>query len=223
MTPCTQLLISVVRRTRGDRVVELVRSAGATGSTIFLGRGASGNSLLRFLCLGDTEKEVVFTLASPELMPAIIEALRTAPDLCRKAPGIGFLIDVTDFLRSGSGQECQLSGAAPMATTHQLICVIANSGFAYDIMHVARKAGARGGTLLKARGTANENDSSFFGITIVPEKDVILILARNEAVAHILEAVRSCDFLSEPGTGIIFCVPASDFFLLGQAQTPLEG
>lgn len=222
MTSCAQLLITVVRRTRGDRVVELVRDAGATGSTIFLGHGVSGNSFLRLLCLGDTEKEVIFTLAPPELMPAIIEALHTAPDLCRKVPGIGFTIDVKKFFRSGSSQACQPSGAAPMATSHQLICVIANSGYAYDIMHVARQAGAKGGTLLKARGTANRDDSSFFGITIVPEKDVILILTKNEEAPAILNAVRGCDFLSEPGTGIIFCVPASDFFLLGQNQTPLE-
>lgn len=217
MNPCALLLITVVRRTRGDRVVEIARSAGATGSTLFFARGASSNTLLRLLCLGDMEKDVVFTLASPEQMPDIIKALRSAPDLCRKVPGIGFTIDVSTFIRSGSSQVSQTTGDASMPVAHQLICVIANSGFAYDIMHVARDAGATGGTIVKARGTANENDSSFFGITIVPEKDVVLILATESGAPAILEAIRNCDFLSEPGTGIIFTLPVSEFFMLGQA------
>ncbi len=218
MTPCALLLITVVRRTRGERVVELARNAGAKGSTIFLGRGVSSSSLLRLLCLGDTEKEVIFTLAAPEQMPAIIEALKSAPDLCKKVPGIGLTIDVSRFIRSGSESILQSAGDSSMNAAYQLICVIANSGFAYDIMHVARDAGASGGTIVKARGTANESDSSFFGITIVPEKDVVLILAPDAGSGPIINAIRNCEFLAEPGAGIIFTLPVSDFFPLGKDQ-----
>lgn len=218
MTSCAMLLITVVRRSRGDRVVQLVRSAGAMGSTIFLGKGASGNRLLRMLYLGDTEKEMVLTLSTPERMPALIDALRNAPDLCRKVPGIGFTIDVSNYMKSGTGSPCLSTGAIDMSTGRQLICVIANSGTAYDIMQVARKAGATGGTFLRGRGTASEEDSSFFGITIVPEKDVILILSTESETAQIIDTIRNCEVLSEPGSGIIFTLPVVDFFLLGKQQ-----
>lgn len=215
------LLISVVRRGRADRVVELAKGAGARGSSVLFGRGTAGNRILRLLCLADTEKELVFTLASADIMPNIIKALREAPDLCKKVPGIGFTINVTTFLHSGPllAREKKTScGRLPMDTTtaRELICVIVNAGFADDIMHAARAAGAPGGTIIKARGTGTEKDSSFFGITIVPEKEMLMMLANTDISQNILQAVRSCPCLQDPGIGIVFCMEVTDFFPLGQ-------
>lgn len=212
------LLISVVRRGRGDRVVELARGAGAAGSTVLIGKGTAENRIMAMLGLGDTDKELVFTIAPASLMTRIIETLRAAPDLCKNIPGIGLTIDVTTFLRSGTGQipaRERLEENA-MAFEHKLVCVIANAGYAYEIMAAARAAGASGGTILKARGTGSEADGSFFGITIVPEKDMLLILCKNADAGKIMTAVSNCDFLKEPGTGIVFAMPVLDFFPLGQ-------
>ena len=55
--------------------------------------------------------------------------------------------------------------------------------------------------------------------TIVPEKEVLLVLAANDAAPAIFAAVRSAPCLAEPGSGIIFRVAAEDFFPLG-AQRP---
>ena len=48
------------------------------------------------------------------------------------------------------------------------------------ITAAARKAGAGGGTILSARGTAKEGDAKFFGVEIVPEKDMLIILVPSE-------------------------------------------
>lgn len=100
--------------------------------------------------------------------------------------------------------------------SHELISVIVNAGYAEDIMHAARKAGATGGTIINARGTGKEEDVKFFGITIVPEKDFLLILATREQAPGILEAIRTTPCLSEPGMGIAFCVNVERFIPLGR-------
>lgn len=221
----SRLLVSVVRRGRGDRVVALAREAGAKGSTVLMGRGTAQNRILQLLCLADTEKELVFTVASLQEMPGIVRALRSAPDLCKKMPGIGFIVNVNMFFHARDTAEMIDSKARhennPDNTMkcefeHELICVIANAGFADDIMRSARAAGATGGTILKARGTVNEQDSSFFGITIVPEKEMVLILVKRNSLEGILAAVRNCPCLTEPGAGIVFCMPVDSFFPLGQ-------
>lgn len=213
-----KLLISVVRRGRGDRVVALAKEAGARGSTVLLGRGTARSRILQILGLADTEKELVFTIAPERDLPAIIDALKFAPDLCVKMPGIGFVLDVSAFFHSGKGMaNSQPANKAEAAMqNHELICVIVNSGFAEDIMHVARNAGATGGTIIRARGTGTEKDSSFFGITIVPEKEMLMILVRREQTDTILSAVQACPFLAEPGIGIVFCMPVENFFALGK-------
>ena len=64
-----------------------------------------------------------------------------------------------------------------MATnTHELIICIVNNGFSDTVMEAAKDAGARGGTVLNARGTANKEAESFFHIAIQPEKEVVMIL-----------------------------------------------
>lgn len=101
-------------------------------------------------------------------------------------------------------------------TTHKLITIIVNRGFAEDAMDAARKAGAGGGTIINARGTAKEGDAKFFGMEIIPEKDMIFVLAENEKADAILEAVRTLPCLSKPGSGIAFASPAENFTLLGK-------
>lgn len=219
-----KLLISVVRRGRGDRVVAIAKAAGARGSTVLMGRGAANSRIMQIFGFADTEKEIVFTIAPSAEMPPIVHALQYAPDLCVKVPGIGIILDVNVLpqtlggIRSGGETGSftkDVQAEEEKVRNHELICVIVNAGFAEDIMQAARKAGAKGGTILKARGTGREEDKSFFGITIVPEKDMLLILTLRKETDKILQAIRDCPCLSEPGIGIVFSMPVEKFFPLG--------
>lgn len=219
-----KLLISVVRRGRGDRVVAIAKEAGARGSTVLMGRGAANSRIMQIFGFADTEKEIVFTIAPSAEMPPIVHALQHAPDLCVKVPGIGIILDVNVLPQTQAGIRARnMAGSSEenahaeeeKVRNHELICVIVNAGFAEDIMQAARKAGATGGTILKARGTGREEDKSFFGITIVPEKDMLLILTLRSEAERILQAIRDCPFLAEPGIGIVFSMPVEKFFPLG--------
>ena len=59
---------------------------------------------------------------------------------------------------------------------HEVILCIVNTGFSEVVMAAAKDAGARGGTILNARGTANKEAESFFKIAIQPEKEIVMIL-----------------------------------------------
>lgn len=98
---------------------------------------------------------------------------------------------------------------------HQLITLIVNKGYAEDAMAAARTAGARGGTIINGRGTAKEGDEKFFGMEIVPEKDILMILVENGQCDAVIEAVKNLPCLQTPGSGITFCSDAHDFTSLG--------
>lgn len=223
-----KLLIVVTRHGAGDRVARVARDAGARGGTILGGRGCAASRLLQLLCLADTEKDLVLVLAPAADMPVIAAAVRRSQEIFRKTTGIGIVLDATAVLRSAwraaAAPAPDPQGEAMKASTgrepagHQLIFAIVNAGYADDLMAAARGAGATGGTILKARGTGTEADASFFGITIVPEKEVLLVLAESGAAPAICEAVREAPCLEEPGSGIIFCVGAEDFFPLGAGR-----
>ena len=106
-----------------------------------------------------------------------------------------------------------------MESGYTLITVIVNSGYAEAVMAAARGAGASGGSILNARGTGTEEDVKFFGITLVPEKEMLLIVSENEKVAAIVEAVSGVETLNKPGGGVLFTMNVDEFILLGQQKT----
>ena len=93
------------------------------------------------------------------------------------------------------------------AFTHEVILCIVNSGYSAAVMDAAKKFGARGGTVLNARGTAGETAEKFFGITIQPEKEIVMILVPSSCKDAILSALYDEVGLNTPGQGIAFSLP----------------
>ena len=94
-----------------------------------------------------------------------------------------------------------------MKYTHQAIVCIVNIGYAEEVMSAARKFGARGGTVLNARGTASRDAEKFFGITVEPEKEIVLIVVPTECAEDILHALYKEVGLDTAGQGIAFALP----------------
>ena len=106
---------------------------------------------------------------------------------------------------------------------HEAIFAIVNSGFAEDVMDVARAAGARGGTIINARGVVNEAAASFFGITVHSEKEIVMIVAPREIKDDILNAIYKEMGMAQKAQGIAFSLPVSDTAGLAKApEAPAE-
>lgn len=97
-----------------------------------------------------------------------------------------------------------------MAYAYEMIVCIVNSGFSDAVMSAAREFGAKGGTVLGARGTANQEAETFFKITIHPEKEVVLILVPTKIKDDILHAIYQKVGLATPGQGIAFTLPVEN-------------
>ena len=57
-----------------------------------------------------------------------------------------------------------------MKYKHEAIFCIVNSGYSEAVMDAAKKLGAKGGTVINARGTASKEAENFFHISVHPEK-----------------------------------------------------
>lgn len=93
---------------------------------------------------------------------------------------------------------------------HEIIICIVNSGFSETVMDAARELGARGGTVIRARGTANAEAEKLYGIAIQPEKEIVMILVDSELKNDILHALYKAAGLKTPGQGIAFSMPVED-------------
>lgn len=216
------LITVIVPKNQGDFIAEAAREAGAAGATILLGRGTAKNNILQMLGLGDSEKDIVFIADAENNCDNLYNAIVQAVPPEKKHFGIAFSIKLDEVLKNG--KNCSFgrqNGEIPMKeeeTTHELITVIVNSGYADDIMAAARKAGAGGGTIIKGHGTGKPEDTSFFGITIVPEKELLLILVEKGKSEQILQTIRNLSCLSQPGSGIAYSCGVHNFTPLGKKE-----
>ena len=223
-----QLLVCMVGRSRGNDLVAVAKQAGAHGGTIALGRTMDDSRILQMLSLADVDQDIVFTLLGTEADAVLGAVIDNAAKQPRKFAGMAVMVNVSEIFVRGTAQEkYALEENAHvrseiMQSDYELITVIVNYGFADDVMETARKAGARGGTILNARGTGTEADVKFFGITLVPEKEMLFIVAEKAKVAAILDAVNAIPDLCRPGGGIVFNLPVSRFVILGKEQEGLQ-
>ncbi len=97
-----------------------------------------------------------------------------------------------------------------MEFQHEVIFCIVNSGYSEAVMDAAKKVGARGGTIIKARGTAGKEAETFFHITIEPEKEIVMILVAKEIKDKVLRALYEEVGLDSAGQGIAFSLPVDE-------------
>ena len=104
--------------------------------------------------------------------------------------------------------------------TTDMIVVIVNKGFSSEVMDVARANGATGGTILSGKGTGGEKAQKFFAMSLQEEKEVVLILVKEEIRAEIMRAVAAEFGLDSPGKGIVFSIPVEE--TIGLNFVPFE-
>lgn len=94
-----------------------------------------------------------------------------------------------------------------MKFSHEVVVCIVNDGFSDSVMTVAKKVGAKGGTVINAKGTANAEAEKFFNITVQPEKEIVLIVVPVSIKNELLTALYKEVGLNSPGQGIAFSLP----------------
>lgn len=94
--------------------------------------------------------------------------------------------------------------------THELIICIVNTGFTDVVMDAAKESGARGGTVIHGRGTANKEAEEFFRISVQPDKEIVMILVTSEIKDAVLHAIYNAAGLKTAGQGIAFALPVTN-------------
>ena len=197
----TKLFLALVNRNNGNKLIPALREAGVPGCTRLAGQGYPGQAnasynvhdVLLSLFLGDPSRPMMNAVAS----------------VCSGHPDIKALVLLADAKKGEIGAS--IGPDTPLKESLvKLIVSIVSNGKAKGIMRAARLAGATGGTLIKAQGTGTKEDVKFFGISMVPEKDVLLIVAPPEKAEDIYKAVNDQPIFQEPGGGIAFALNVTD-------------
>ena len=91
----------------------------------------------------------------------------------------------------------------------ELIVAICAKGNTDGIMKLAREAGAKGGTIVKAKGTARAGTDKFFGMSISDEKEILYIVANTEDKSNIMKAIAGYTY-DEGAHPVAFSLPITE-------------
>ena len=105
---------------------------------------------------------------------------------------------------------------------HEVSFAIVNSGYAEDVMDIAREQGVRGGTILNARGVVKEDAAAFFGITLHQEKEILMMVVEKSIRDNVLNAIYKQMGMAKKAKGIAFSLPVSDVAGLVPVQAEPE-
>ncbi len=109
-----------------------------------------------------------------------------------------------------------------MDTKYELVICIVNKGFNEQVMITAKSCGAKGGTVLNARGTAKEDIAKRFDYIVTPEKEIVLLVVPFEIKDQLLHALYKDIGLHTPGQGIVFTVPVDETAGIGKKSAKNE-
>lgn len=214
-----KLLITIVDRGKGHAATRLFDRKVPILDYIIPGRGTAKKEILNLLGIGDTAKDVVFSIMPESLAKTAIRRLQVVLQFDRPGSGIAFTHPigsigsqrVLSLLNAGAEAEESLEKEQPMESRqYDLIIAITEKGLADQAMDATRGAGARGGTVIHSRGAGVEEAEKFFGLSIQPEKDVLMIIVRHENRRAIMEAITHVPGFNKEGHGVVFSLPVDE-------------
>ncbi len=200
-----ELIYVIVNFGLGSKVLKIAKRNGICGGTIFLGEGTVDNRILELLALSILRKEIVLMVSEKTMAAKTMEQLDIELNFKKPNHGIAFSIPITNIygIRSCKCDDTKESRGVK-DKMYNAIFTIVDKGKGESVIDAAKKAGARGGTIINARGSGIHETAKLFSMEIEPEKEMVLILSENNITGAITTSIREHLKIDEPGQGIVF-------------------
>lgn len=197
------LICTIVNFGCGSKVLKYGKQNGINGGTIFLGKGTSGG-ILDLLGMSDARKEIVLMLTRWETAEKAMEEINKKMKLSKPNHGIAFLTNVKLAIGANGCKGYEKTEEDRSENMYQAITIVVEKGKAEQVIEAAQAAGARGGTIINARGSGVHETSKVFNMEIEPEKEIVLILSEETMAEKIVKSIDEEMKIEEPGHGIIY-------------------
>ena len=212
-----ELVVAVVDTAQAESVLRVYRENRALVSFECMARGTARTEMLDLLGLGETSKAIVMCLAGHQLAQHLLERLGYELKMRYPGRGIAFSVPVTGIgvrwhklLTQAEQTEVLDMDRAEKKDGFDVVAVVMEQGYTNLVMDVARKAGARGGTVISARGIVEDEVKQFFGIEIQAEKEIVFLVVKSEEKQEIMTAIMKAVGMKTKSHGIVLSLPVSN-------------
>ncbi len=210
-----QIVISIVERGKGTDLIQTYKQFKIIQHFQSAGRGTAASHLLDTLGFGTTERDIVLSIAPKDTIRQLMYYLKDDDRSNLDAKGIAFSLDLSGLNAMLAVGLSRIESMEPergemlmeQGNHHNLILVVVNQGYTDAVMDTARAAGARGGTVIRARWVGAEESEKFLGITLQTEKEILAIVASSKEHGKIMEEINRIHGLKSSPQAIVISLP----------------
>ncbi len=208
-------LLSIVERDKGKRLINRLQELNIKVNFQCVGLGTAPTEMMDIFGLGTKDKDIIISLGTEETVKDMMANFGTNFESHSKFGGLMIILKtnaanriLTEILSFNNEKNLE-KGTGSMKNEHHnnLIFISVNDGYSDDVMQVARKAGATGGTIIKGRLGNVEQFANIGKTDIDGEREILLILAPNATSAQIMEDVNKQFGITTDANGIIVSLP----------------
>lgn len=209
-------MVLITQRKKVKQVRELCKRNGLDLMLGLLGKGTAESEILHYLGLEASENAVMLYFVTDETWKRLKKCLTSEFQIEVPGRGVAFIIP---FSSIGGGRLLEMltdgqnyvkeEESVMKDTKYELIVAIANHGYSEEVMDAARNGGARGGTVIHARGTGFEKAERFLGVLIADDKALIMIVSKKEDKNRIMKAVMEQAGTASKAGAVVFSLPVT--------------
>ena len=215
------LIVSIVERGSGGKLVKLYSKNQIFTHIRIEGQGTATSEILDILGLGGSEKDIIWSITTQAAARALLDKLDDELRGAAPGRGIAFTVQLAAFsnlVAAFIGMKTRVEEGGPMENQQKssMILVTVNQGFTDVVMDTARKAGARGGTIIKGRWAGDESFAQTAGITTLQaEKELIFIVVPTEQRNGIMDAIAKGHGLRTEAGAMVMAIGVEQLVHLG--------
>lgn len=209
------LLLSIVERDKGKKLIKELEDINVNINFQTVGFGTAPTEMMDIFGLGTNDKDIIISLGIESTVKNMMANFGTIFESHAKYGGLmivlkvaaasRILVEMLDFNSDNNTEK----GDGAMKNEHHnnLIVISVNEGYSDDVMQIARKAGATGGTVIKGRLAEFEQLAEIRKTDIDGEREMLLILAPLNTSKQIMDDVNKQFGLTSAANGVVFALP----------------
>lgn len=214
MSKRPMVLLSIVERDKGQKLINELKNINIRVNFQCVGLGTAPTEMMDIFGLGSKDKDIIISLGTENIVKDMMANFGTVFESHTKYGGLMIILKISAANRILSeilsfNTKNSEKGNESMKNEHHnnLIVISVNEGYSDDVMQVARKAGATGGTVIKGRLADVEQFADLGRTDVDGEREILCILAPLKTSAQIMEDVNKEFGIKSSANGIIIAIP----------------
>ncbi|MBQ8510332.1 MAG: hypothetical protein IJ493_10550 [Clostridia bacterium] len=217
----TMLFFTITERGDGKNIIDLLKKHHIDVHCRLVGQGTASSDMMDILGLGTRDKDIVISFGSKNAAEQLAYSLSS--NIIQLSRGKGILLifslsainNIIAAVVAHQSIESSAQGGKSSVKNehkHSLILITVNRGYTEEVMQTARKAGATGGTVIRARLADTDKLEMASGINLEEEREIVAILVSDHIRDAVMEDVNKAFGIRTEAQAILCSVAVDKAF-----------